>query len=189
MKSVPQEKGKNSSRYAAFLRGVNVGGHAPIKMAALKMVFESRGFRGVRTVLASGNVIFEGGAKDAESLARKIGTGLKKAFGMDIGVMVRSLDDLARLRKTQPFAGITVTPAIRFYVTFLSAKAKRPAITIPYATPRQELRILGATATEVFCVVDLAKGKGTPEAMAILEREFGSDLTTRNWNTVLKVLQ
>jgi hypothetical protein len=41
----------------------------------------------------------------------------------------------------------------------------------------------------VFSVVDLEKGLGTPEAMALIEREFGSNITTRNWNTVLKVLR
>jgi uncharacterized protein (DUF1697 family) len=44
------------------------------------------------------------------------------------------------------------------------------------------------TPTEVFSVLDLSKGKGTPDVMSILEKEFGSKLTTRNWNTILKIL-
>ena len=103
-------------------------------------------------------------------------------------MILRTLDDLENLRLSDPFKGFRLTPAIRLYVTFLPDKAKAPAIAIPYATPQKELRILRASATEVCSVLDLAKGKGTPEAMAILEREFGPGLTTRNWNTVLKVL-
>lgn len=180
--------GKNSFCYVAFLRGINVGGHAPIKMSDLKAAFEKMGFSDVKTVLASGNVIFAAKADELALLVEKIVNGLRKALAMEIGVIVRSLDDLWRLRSEQPFAGIKVTPQIRLYVTFLSENAKTPALAIPYAAPGMEFHILKATASEVFSVVDLEKGMGTPEAMSILEKEFGSNLTTRNWNTVLKVL-
>lgn len=174
--------------YVAFLRGINVGGNTAIKMADLKAAFEKIGFRDVRTVLASGNVIFSTISKDPKMLAKEIETGLKKTFGKDIGVIVRSSDDLKKLQSSDPFKGIKVTPSTRLYVTFLSEKPRPRTIGIPYSTPEGEFRILQATCGEVFRVVDLLKGKGTPEAMLILEREFGSRLTTRNWNTVLKVL-
>jgi uncharacterized protein (DUF1697 family) len=180
--------GENSFYYVAFLRGINVGGNSVIKMADLKAAFARMGFRDVRTVLASGNVIFAAIAKDSKMLAKEIEAGMKKTFGKDFGVVVRSLDYLKKLQSLEPFKEIRATPSAKFYVTFLAEGAVQPAITIPYSTPQKELRILRATASEVFCVVDLAKGMGTPEAMAFLEKEFGSRLTTRNWNTVLKVL-
>ena len=185
---MPQPR-KNNYQYAAFLRGINVGGHAVIKMTDLKAAFEGMGFKGVRTVLASGNVIFTARPDDEKALGAEIGSGLGKAFKRNISVLLRSRYALEQLRSSDPFKGIETTPGIRLYVTFLSPGARTPSITIPYATPRQELRILGATASEVFSVVDLEKGMGTTEAMAVLEKEFGSDLTTRNWNTILKVLQ
>ena len=49
---------KNIFKYAAFLRGINVGGNNIIKMEELKKVFESMGFLNVKTILASGNVLF-----------------------------------------------------------------------------------------------------------------------------------
>ena len=73
-------------------------------------------------------------------------------------------------------------------MTFLGEKPHPRAISLPYATPQGEFRILSATPTEVFSVLDLSQGKGTPEAMAIIEKEFGANVTTRNWNTVLKAL-
>ncbi|MCX6556267.1 MAG: DUF1697 domain-containing protein [Candidatus Aminicenantes bacterium] len=180
--------GKNNSRYVAFLRGINVGGHAAIKMTDLKAAFEKMGFDDVRTVLASGNVIFAARQADEKALRAEIESGLKKAFRRDISVLLRNRDDLRQLRSSEPFKGIEALPGVQLYVTFLADGAKRPELKIPYATSRQELRILRATLTEVFSVVDLEKGLGTPEAMAILEKEFGSNLTTRNWNTILKVL-
>ena len=175
-------------RAVAFLRGINVGGHALIKMDALKPVFENMGLQDVRTVLASGNVIFESEYADTKALAAEIEARLKATFKTDIKVVLRDWDELEKLRSADPFKGIQLTPDTRLYVTFLSGKAKKPAPAIPYVSPLGDIRILRATATEVFSVVDLAKGKGTPEAMTVLEKEFGSDLTTRNWNTVLKIL-
>jgi len=171
------------------LRGINVGGHATIKMSALKDAFEGMGFKDVRTLLASGNVIFECENSDEKMIADKIRSGLKETLKKDIGVILRSRDDLETLRSADPFKGIEVTPSIRLYVTFFAEKTAPRTIAIPYATPQGEFRILRASPLEVFSVLDLAKGKGTPEAMSILEKEFGSNLTTRNWNTVLKTLQ
>jgi uncharacterized protein (DUF1697 family) len=175
--------------YVAFLRGINMGGHAPIKMADLKAAFERMGFQDVRTVLASGNVLFKSRHAEEKALTVEIEVGLNEAFKRDIGVLLRTRDHLERLRSSEPFRGIGVTPGIRLYVTFLSEKAKKPVLKVPYAAPGKEFRILNATATEVFLVVDLERGMGTPEAMAMLEKEFGSNLTTRNWNTVLKILK
>jgi uncharacterized protein (DUF1697 family) len=184
----PAASKKSSSVYVAFLRGINVGGHASIQMAELRAAFKNMGFLEVRTVLASGNVVFESEHSDKKAIADKITSGLKRVLKKDIGVVLRSLDDLAKLCATEPFKGIRVTPDIRLYVTFLPERAKAPAMALPYSTPRGELRILRASAAEVLSVVDLSKGKGTSEAMAILEKEFGAGVTTRNWNTFLKVL-
>ncbi len=181
---------KNDSyQYVAFLRGINVGGHVLIKMIDLKKAFEKMGFENVRTLLASGNVVFESEQTDKKALTTEIESLLKKAFEKDISVILRSLDDLKKLQSSEPFKGIKVTPSIRLYVTFLSEKARLHTITIPYTTLQKEFRILHATHMEVFSVLDLSIGKGTPDAMNILEKEFGSNVTTRNWNTILKVVK
>jgi uncharacterized protein (DUF1697 family) len=176
-------------RYAAFLRGINVGGNVIIKMADLKTAFERMGFGQARTILASGNILFESQRRNSQAIAEEIAAGLKTAFGRDIGAIVRSIDALRRLETSKPFEGIKVTPKVRLYVTFLSARRKANTIAIPYASPQEDLRILGATETELFSVLDLAKGGGTPEAMRIIGKEFGNKVTTRNWNTVLKMLK
>lgn len=185
---MPKTNKSSHCQYLAFLRGINVGGNAAIKMADLKKAFERMGFKNVRTLLASGNVIFEADHADKKVLAKEVESALKKSFNKDISTMVRSLDDLKKLQSLEPFKGIKVTPDIRLYVTFLPEKATPRTIAIPYATPQKEFRIVYATPMEVFSVLDLSKGKGTPEAMNILEKEYGKGVTTRNWNTVLKAL-
>jgi uncharacterized protein (DUF1697 family) len=158
-------------------------------MADLKDAFEKMGFENVRTVLASGNVVFESGQKDTTALTRALESGLKEAFHREINVILRSMDDLKKLRASEPFRGITVTPGVQIYVTFLSEKSGPRTVTIPYTSPQKEFSLLHATPREVFSVLDLSKGKGTTDVMNILKKEYGADITTRNWNTVLKVLK
>jgi uncharacterized protein (DUF1697 family) len=179
---------QDNFHFIAFLRGINVGGHTRVRMADLKKAFENAGFERVRTVLASGNVVFASGISDKKVLAGAIESSLKTAIGKNIGVVVLSFEDLRKIRFSDPFKGIVVTPDTRLLVTFLTGGTGPRTISLPYTSPKGEFMLLCATAGAVFSVVDLAKGKGTTDLMNLIEKEFGTDSTTRNWNTVLKVL-
>src|SRR5262245_20078849 len=77
-----------SVRYLALLRGVNVGGKTLIKMADLRKCVEGLGFDGVSTYIASGNVLFESGERDAANLATKIERAIEQQFGLPVKVIV-----------------------------------------------------------------------------------------------------
>ena len=175
-------------RYAAFLRGINVGGHKKIKMEDLRTVFDDTGFENVRTLLASGNVIFSAPAAGESALAKRVEEMLKTAFGYEIGVIIRKITGLQRLAEVKPFAGIKVTPQTRLYVTFLPEKSKS-SLKIPYTSPDKSFKIIRATGGEVCSVLTLSPGSRTVDLMSILEKEFGRKITTRNWNTVEKILK
>lgn len=176
-------------QYIAFLRGINVGGSSSVKMAALKGKFETLGFKNVQTLLTSGNVVFDSDLTDQAALSGKIEVALKKLFEIDTKVILRSIEDLKEIRASEPFKIIETTPSIRLYVTFFSDQTTPRSIVIPYTSAQNEFRILHTTSREVFSVLDLSKGKGTTEVMRFLEKEFGSNGTTRNWNTLLKILK
>jgi uncharacterized protein (DUF1697 family) len=175
-----------SIKYAAFLRGINVGGHKTVPMEQLKKTFESLGFQNIRTLLASGNVLFDAPKKSLVELARKIGEGLEKTFGFEIGVLVRTIDEIQKLIDSAPFKNIRVTPQTRLYVTFISGKPN-DTLKIPYESPGKEIKILHASDDTVLSVVNLSHGVGTIDLMGILEKEFGKNITTRNWNTIVKM--
>lgn len=172
--------------YAAFLLGINVGGHRRVPMAELKKVLEREGFERVKTFLASGNVLLEAEGA-AAAVAARLECIIREAFGFEVGVIVRSVKDLRALADRQPFKRVKVTPATRRYVTFLASKSS-PSIAIPYASPDKSLRILEVTPTEVISVLTVGDGKGTVDAMKIFANEFGKKITTRNWNTIEKML-
>jgi len=181
MQCMPKKDGSHLIRYVAFLRGINVGGKT-IKMDDLKKLFASLGFTHVTTVLASGNVLFEAINASPGMIEDK----LREAFGSKTSVSLRTYSEIEALIDSDPFGGIPVTRQTRLYVTFLPNKS-RCSLKIPYESPEGDFRILKATDYEVFSVLDLSRGKGTTQAMEILEKEFGKEITTRNWNTVMKI--
>lgn len=178
---------KTSHAYIAFLRGINVGRRI-IKMADLKEAFDSLGFEDVNTVLGTGNVLFVTPDANKSALTRRIEAKLKLSFGYEIGVLLRTHEEMQLLSDTNPFKGITVNPQTRLYVTFVSEKPKG-TLAIPYESPGGGFTILSATGTEVCSVVTLSPTSQTTDLMATLAREFGNKITTRNWNTIARILK
>jgi uncharacterized protein (DUF1697 family) len=173
-------------KFVAFLRGINVGGHQVIKMDGLKKTFETMGFENVKTLLASGNVLFETSEKES-TLSQKIEDTLQKQYGYFIAVIVRSNPELQALVDADPFHNIPVTKETRLYVTFLYEK-NTSKLSVPYETQDGNFKILHATDKEVCSVLIVTPDRGTPALMSILEKEYCKNITTRNWNTVKKAI-
>jgi uncharacterized protein (DUF1697 family) len=174
-------------RYVAFLRGINVGGNQQVKMDALKKAFEKMGFLSVKTLLASGNVLFDATKVDELKLTRQIEETLKDAFGFSIPTLIRPIEELQNLSISDPYKGISVTPQTRLYVTFLSESVKS-TLPIPYESLQKDFKILQVSSREVCSVLTLSGGRTTTNVMGFLEKEYGKRITTRNWNTVHRVL-
>lgn len=172
------------SKYVALLRGINVGGRT-VKMDPLRKMFEALGYSEVNTLLASGNVVFEAGAGSAAAIKTKIEKEIAKTFGFDVHIILRSEKEINALMKSDPFKSVKVTPKTRLYITFLSEKP-RSKLKIPYSSMGGGYVIRAVRPDCIESMLDLGKG-GTVDAMAILEKEFGTQITTRNWNTVEKI--
>jgi uncharacterized protein (DUF1697 family) len=175
--------------YAAFFRGINVGGHRPTRMADVVRAFESLGFKNVKTLLASGNVVFEAPRGSREQLVSRINDKLVKNCGHEIHTIVRTMDELRSLAASEPFKAIRVTPHTRLFVTLLS---KKPVTTlkIPYLSPDKSFRILSVGDGVVCSVLTVGpQWAKNLRQMDILEKEFGKEVTTRSWSTVLRILK
>jgi uncharacterized protein (DUF1697 family) len=176
-------------KYVAFLRGINVGGNRPIKMDALRKALGSAGLRNVTTLGASGNVLFEALSSSSSALAKKIETQLTRSFGIEIGVIVRSLPQIQSMAKSDPFKRISATSQTQLYVTFLMEKTRGGTTQSALRSGSDGFRILRVTPNEVFSVVTLSKSKSTAQFLTLLEKGFGKKITTRNWNTIQKILR
>lgn len=177
--SVEQEK------YVAFLRGINVGGHHKVPMADLRQELGQLGFENVITILNSGNIIFDAGVDDAQGIEDQLTAHLEDHFGFPIPTIVKKADTILDLFEQDPFQDFTLTKETRFYISFLKNDMDSP-FELPWISEDQSYRILGKQDGMILSVLDLSIS-GTPEAMGILERNFGKGITTRNWNTIGRV--
>lgn len=183
-----ENSGRNAGKYAAFLLGVNIGPHKRVPMKDLRDMFECMGFGNVRTLLASGNVLFDSPGKNAAALAGELEEQLKKTFGFEVGVIVRPIADIKKMIDADPFKKVRVTKDVRLYVTFYTGEPQKK-IALPYKAEDEEggvFRIVNVSGNVVYSVVTLGES-GTTEAMNILKKLFGRKITTRNWNTVKKL--
>ena len=166
-------------RYVAFLRGVSP---MNAKMPELGSAFEAAGFTDVRTVLSSGNVVFSAKAATAATLERKAEAAMGKQLGRAFPTIVREVEALRRMLASDPYEGFRLDPGAKRSVPFLRRKPKaHPALPIEL----EGARILSVSGGEVFSAyVPSPRG---PVFMALIERTFGKDVTTRTWDTVRKV--
>ena len=167
-------------KFAAFLRGINVGGNRQVKMDELKRIFESLGFTDVETYIQSGNVIFESGDKGAGKIGKKIEKALAKALGFGVSVLVRGRGQLRKLLEHEPKLG----KEEKSYVAFLSDGAgKKLKAGMESKDGIAVAKVLGDDAI-VLCRPLMGK-YAFPNAF--LEKLTGQPATTRNWNTVMKM--
>ena len=172
--------------YIAFLRGINVGGNTLITMADLKRCFESLGFKNVKTVLASGNVVFEASKSDLASVTKKVEQKLESQFASAITVMLRTGEDIRALIDLAPFKKVKVTPQIRLHVSFLPHNVEH-SLKVSQRLKGTPYEILRASYGELCSVVDVTLNQDTTDLMKVLEKEFGKKITTRTWNTVERI--
>jgi uncharacterized protein (DUF1697 family) len=165
-------------RYVAFLRGVS-----PLnaKMPDLKLSFEEAGFKDVRTLLSSGNVAFSSRAATEIALARKAEKAMETVLGRTFGTFVRQSEFLQGLLQADPFAEFEFPAQAKRVVTFLRAP---PVRSLEFPPARDQAQILKVAGAEAFSVY--VPGPKGPVFMSVLEKAFGSDITTRTLDTVKK---
>lgn len=167
------------TRYAAFLRGV-----MPMnaKMSALKEAFEAAGFTGVKTVLSSGNVVFDARSSSTATLQQRAEAAMHEHLGQAFLTIVRPIAQLQTILASDPYAGFRLSPKAKRIVTFLR---DLPKSTIALPVEQDGARILAMKDGEVFSAyVPTPKG---PVFMTLIEKALGKDLTTRTLDTVARV--
>lgn len=89
------------AQHAAFLRGMNVGGHR-ITNGDLRTHLTKMGLREVATFRASGNVVFDGGSDSPLKMQEQIEKGLQDALGYAVPTFVRNRDEVLEIAGTKP---------------------------------------------------------------------------------------
>lgn len=170
------------SKYFAFLRAINVGGHT-VKMDALCILFEECGCTRVETFIASGNVIFETDSGDTEDLSRNIEAYLLSKLGYGVAVFLRTPEEMAGILHHKAF----VDPgSASIYIAFLSRTPDDKAVEklSSFNTADNQFHIHGR---EVHW---LCRTRFSDSAFsgALLEKTLGMPATIRNSSTLQKMI-
>jgi uncharacterized protein (DUF1697 family) len=173
--------------YVAFLRAINVAGHAIVKMDVLRGAFTAAGCQNVQTYIQSGNVIFDG-PDDADALFRKVRIQLRKLLGGEPGVLFRTGRELQALVRGLPFKSVQSEPLIKLYVVFLSEK---PLIQLklPLVSQKEAVEAIAMKKLEVFVVSHRKPNGFYGFPNNFIEKELGVSATSRNWSTVTKIVE
>ena len=159
-----------------------------MKGAKLVEAFESCGLDNVRSFLTSGNVLFSSNITDRAKLEALIEAALPRLLGFEREVFVRSAADLQKLVDANPFGKLQHQNAGKTYltVTFFKTPPKFD-FALPHQPEGKHFQLIANVDGALCSVLNLKAGK-TPDLMAWLERQFGKSLTTRTWNTVIRML-
>jgi uncharacterized protein (DUF1697 family) len=170
------------TRYVALLRGI-----APMnpnmRNEKLRGVFEALGFTNVRSVISSGNVVFDSPHTDAAAIETQLEAAWSERLGFTSTTIVRSITELEALIGRDPFAGANHSPKTSLNVTFFKhAPTEHPTFE------GQAYTIVDVTDRELCAVIDTTTGK-TPDYMAKAEKMYGKEITTRTWLTIQRILK
>jgi len=171
-------------RFIAFLRAINVGGHI-VKMDRLRELFESLGFSGVETFIASGNVVFETRSNSAQTLERKIEQRLREALGYEVITFIRTDAELAEIAHYQPFRQSDLDAAAALNIAFLTDKlddqSKQKLMAL-----RTEIDDFHVHEREIYWLCRKKQSEST-FSNAVLEKTLRQRATFRGTNTVKKM--
>jgi uncharacterized protein (DUF1697 family) len=173
------------TRYALLLRGVNVGTKNSLPMADLRTMLERIGCTGVRTYVQSGNAVLETSLRP-DALAKAIAEPLERAMGRPIDTTVRTREQLAAIVAHNPLASVATSPN-KLCVTFLSQAPTTDEIA-PLRAGSFEPERFEVRGSEIYSWHPNGQGR-SPLAAALGKLRLRGAVTTRNWNTVLRLLE
>ncbi|MDR7001974.1 DUF1697 domain-containing protein [Neobacillus niacini] len=168
--------------YIALLRGINVGGHNKIKMADLKNLLESMGFKKVKTYIQSGNVVFDS-EEVAGELTRKIEEAIQKEFGFPVTVVLRTASELVQIIQKCPYSPENLSEGESVHVAFLAGVPTDEGINYlqNFNKGNDEYKIEGQNVYLFF------RQSIRDSKLAAQLPKLGVQATVRNWKTVMKL--
>ena len=174
--------------YIAILRGINVSGKNKILMEDLRSLLSEMKLKDAKTYIQSGNIVFKSDGKlSNEKLATKIEAGIKKKFGFDVPVIVRSEKELQKAIAANPFLKDKKANPERMHITFLSAFPEKKLLgqLESFSSPPDQFHVDGM---EVFLHCPVSYGE-TKLSNKFFESKLKVTATTRNWKTVNTLLE
>ena len=173
-----------ASTYVALLRGINVGKAKRVAMADLRAVIESLGYTNARTLLNSGNAVFDSQRALRKDAAEELRLALVKKSGVSSRFTLRSSAELAEVVKANPLLSVA-TDHTRLFAAFVTDPADMAKVkSFAKQAWKPEAVAIGPNVAYIWCPNGLLESK----AMVTVGKALGDGVTVRNWATVMKLV-
>lgn len=173
--------------FIALLRGINVSGKNKIKMVELKQLFSDIGFSEITTYIQSGNVIFSSEELNTSKLENKLVTEIRNKFGHSIKVLVLKKKELETAFKSNPFINKTDFDFKKTCATFLDKIPTEEGIEkVKLLAAKDELLIFKNKTIYLYCPNGFGRTKLSNNN---IENKLKVSATSRNWNTITKLVE
>jgi uncharacterized protein (DUF1697 family) len=169
--------------YVAFLRGVMPVGKNKVAMAQLRQVLAEAGFEDVRTYIQSGNVILRTDLTPAE-IEKRVHDLIREHIGPDLVVVVRTGDQLQEILGGNPFEGLDISRV--FYTLFAQPPPADKVNKLISQDYSPEKIVIDGQCAYLFIPTNAARSTLSNN---YLEKKLGVSATTRNNNTLRKVIE
>jgi uncharacterized protein (DUF1697 family) len=178
-----RRSGSSSNRRVALIRDINLGKAKRVAMSDLKALVEELGYRDVRTLLNSGNVVFTAPASVRGDAATRIKKAMAERTGVSAHVIVLDAEEVAAAVANDPLRKSGVNPSL-LLVAVTDRSADRAKLE-PLAKQRwaPEALALGKRVAHLWCPEGI---HGSPLALSVW-RVLGHGVTMRNWATMVKL--
>jgi len=172
-----------ATTYVALLRGINVGKAKRVAMADLRAVIESLGYTNARTLLNSGNAVFDSSRVLRKDAAEALRLALVNKSGVSSRFTLRSSAELAEVVKANPLLDVA-TDHTRLFAAFVTDPADMAKVK-PLAKQawKPEAVAAGPNVVYIWCPNGLLESK----AQVAVGKALGDGVTVRNWATVMKL--
>ncbi|MDF9797050.1 uncharacterized protein (DUF1697 family) [Catalinimonas alkaloidigena] len=171
--------------YAAFLRGINVGGHRKIKMQELKSSLTKIGLQDIETYIQSGNVVFKSTESNLYVLRKQFEALILDHFGFEVKVLLRNQKQVNEVLLNNPYLKGENNELSKCYVTLLTEvpESERAELLNAITFSHDEFYLMKDTVY-LHCLDGYGRTKLSND---FFEKKLTQFATTRNWKTMLRI--
>ncbi|UVK37033.1 DUF1697 domain-containing protein [Mesorhizobium sp. AR10] len=172
--------------YVALLYSIILGEGRRLVMADLKAMAEGLGLKNPRTLVATGNLVFEARAGDIAKLEQRLEAAFEKSFGRHVDIIVRRADDWLKLAAGNPFPAESAAAGDQVAVRVMRKPVAAEAVTALQACVGKDEK-MQAVGGDIW--VFFSRETPTSRLLTATSHKRLGVGTSRNWNTVRRLAE
>jgi uncharacterized protein (DUF1697 family) len=172
--------------YIALLYSIILGEGRRVVMSDLRAMAEEMGLTNVRTLVATGNLVFEARTGEISRLEQRLEKAFEKTFGRHVDIVVRGAEDWLKLAAANPFPRESADAADQVAVRVMREPVLPDAVDAlhAYATGDEKVLLVEGDIWLVF-----SRERPSSRLLAAANHKRLGIGTSRNWNTVRRLAE